>query len=88
MGKKKIKPRKTEFERTTEVVQIRKKMMEIGFHKEQLPEIKDLIDILEDYRKNGTPWSGKIKLQYISKNIEGFLTNSKGRQNVIRITDF
>ena len=84
---KKQKLLKSLNERTSDVVEIRKKMSELGMFKEQIPELQELFDILEHFRVSGESWTGKVKLESIDKYIVGFLTTRAGRRNRIKMSE-
>ena len=83
---KKVKEDKDMMERTTEVVEMRKKLRDLGINKFQVPDVEQFINILEEYRLHGTLWKGKIKLTGTKRVIEGFLTNTKGKKLQIKLT--
>ena len=83
MGKKKKKEKKpvllkTKEERLTEIIEVIKKLNNLGLN-DTIPGIKEFKTILKEFVQNGESCSGKIKLTTAKRIIIYSLPKTKGR---------
>ena len=75
---------KTEKNRLSEVIEIRKKMKQSGLE-DNMNGVKDFILILNDFFKTGKEFKGNIYLSDFDKYIQYILTNNLLEDNLVAI---
>ena len=76
--------KKSQQDRLTEVLDVRRKLRDLGISKELVPNLGTLFERMDDYFRHGTTWSGKIKLTEIDKMAHVKLSNQRPSTVVLK----